>query len=143
MLQRRALLLAAVALVSGFEPNYRADANLHIQRLRRDIFNGPYDRHVAPTSNRAASGSSYSASGTDVFMQVRFFKVMEVAAAEGSMRLKVWMRMRWVDTRLAWNPADYGGVSTIYFTGTNFQGAEENEIWIPDITPCARRAAQR
>ena len=42
-----------------------------------------------PESNRCASGSCYSGSGTDVDFQIRFLKVHTVAAAEGSMRLKV------------------------------------------------------
>lgn len=130
-------LLATASYVSAeFEPNYRADANIHLARLRRDIFSRPeFDRIVPPTSNRSASGADYSDSGTDVSIQVRFFKVQRVKAAEGSMQLKVWLRMAWADTRLAWNASEYSGLTTAYFQGENFAGSEANEIWLPDVQP--------
>ena len=80
-------------------------------------------------------GTEYSASGTDVKMQIRFFKVMSVTASEGLMRLKVWMRLVWTDARLSWDPAEYGNVTTIYFQGMGYAGAEDNEIWI--VQPAA------
>ena len=126
------------ALASPFEPNYRADANLHVARLRRDLLSSPtFDRHVAPTSDRNASATAgtraYSASGTDVQLQVRFFKVMEVKAAAGSMRLKVWLRTSWTDDRLAWDPAEYGGITETFFNGESIYNSEVTEIWLPDL----------
>ena len=32
----------------------------------------------------------------------RFFKVREVSASNGHMKLKVWFRTKWVDERLSW-----------------------------------------
>ena len=136
---RRLVLLLVAPLIteaSEFEPTYQADANLHAARLRADIMaRSGYDRIVPPTSNREASGSDFSDSGTDVSLQVRFFKVQAVKAAEGSMQLKVWMRMSWVDTRLAWNESEYGGITKTFFQGNQFSGAEESELWVPDIQP--------
>ena len=51
------------------------------------------------------------------------------------MRLKVWLRTYWTDTRLAWNPADYGGITTVPFTAQSFSAPEDSEIWLPDVTP--------
>ena len=51
------------------------------------------------------------------------------------MSLKVWLRMSWKDTRLAWNPDDFGGLSVAYFQGAHFANDETNEIWIPDVQP--------
>jgi len=117
-------------------PNYQPTANLHMARLRHDLLDDPtFDKRVPPTSNRSATGTRFSGSGTDVGIQLRFFKVQSVAATDGAMRLKVWYRLRWVDTRLSWNESEYGGISTAYFQGDHIQGAEDNEIWIPDIQP--------
>ena len=126
------LLLIVPSAASELSPNLRADANLHAAHLRRDILNrDTFDRLAPPTSIRA---SPSSASGTDVGIQIRFFKVQEVVAAKGSMRLKVWVRMTWSDTRLAWNESEYGGLTTTYFQGEQYAGAETAEIWTPDIS---------
>ena len=128
----------AAPLPQDFEwaPNYQPEANLHMARLRRDLLESPgFDKRVPPTSNRSAAGTHFSGSGTDVRMQLRFFKVQSVAATDGAMRLKVWLRLRWADTRLSWNESEYGGISTAYFQGDHIPGAEDNEIWIPDIQP--------
>ena len=119
-----------------FAPDFRPTSNLVMAKLRADIMARPtFDRIVPPTSDRMASGTDYSGSGTDVNMQIRFFKVQVVNAAEGWMRLKVWMRMRWMDTRLAWNASEYDGLTTAYFNADKFSGDEVTELWIPDIQP--------
>ena len=38
--------------------------------------------------------------------------------------------MRWVDQRLTWDPADFGGVTSIVTEASN---AEVRRIWTPDI----------
>ena len=50
------------------------------------------------------------------------------------MRLKIWFRLWWKDTRLAWNASEHGGVSTVYYQADQIAGGEENEILV------ARRA---
>ena len=126
------LLAASASASEALPPNLRADANLHAAHLRRDLLQrDTFDRLAPPTSVRA---SPASASGTDVGLQIRFFKVQEVVAAKGSMRLKVWVRMTWSDTRLAWNESEYGGLSNTYFQGEQYAGAETAEIWTPDIS---------
>ena len=99
-----------------------------------------FDKVVPPISNRSRStegkqGGFYSASGTDVEVQIRFFKIMEVDPANGAMRLKVWLRMFWTDERLAWDPAAYGNVTTTYYQAGHFANAGEGEIWVPDVQP--------
>jgi hypothetical protein len=54
---------------------------------------------------------------------------------QGAMVLKVWFRLRWVDTRLSWDPAQYGNITKTYFQGMHYSGAEDSEIWTPDIQP--------
>ena len=68
--------------------------------------------------------------------QVNFFKVQEIKAAEGSMQLKVWVRMEWVDKRLAWDPSDYGNLTKAYFAvDPNPLVSEVSEVWSPDVQP--------
>lgn len=81
-------------------------------RLRSDLLRG-YDRLAAPI--------------TTVGVQIRFFKVEGVRAAEGSMRLKIWLRLTWSDERLRWNAAEYSNLSYAVFG--------EHEVWVPDIQP--------
>ena len=80
---------------------------------------------------------NYSAAGTDVKMQLRFFKALSVESAEGLLSIKVWLRMQWSDLRLSWNPADYGGITTVQFHASSFATPEDSEIWLPDITAYA------
>ena len=49
--------------------------------------------------------------GTLVEIGLRIFKVQHVDTSSGSLRLKVWLRLRWTDLRLAWDPADFGNVT--------------------------------
>ena len=128
-------LLSSVQLAfCEFEADFQADASLNGEMIRQAIFNNPgFSKVMPPTSDRKAAGTTYSAAGTDVSMQLRFFKVQVVNAAEGWMRLKIWLRMSWQDQRLSWNPADFNGQHFTYFQGDNFGGSEISEIWIPDI----------
>lgn len=130
------LAFASAALVHGvsstFEPNFQAAASGLQARLRSDLLgNSSHDLLVQPTGRDV----DYSGTGTDVGMQIRFFKVMNVKAAEGSMKLKVWVRMYWKDARLAWNPEDYGGITSTQFKGADPGNFATAEIWTPDIQP--------
>ena len=42
-----------------------------------------------------------------------------------------WWRIWWSDERLAWNASQYGGVDTVYFTGSKAEG--ERRVWMPDL----------
>ena len=125
------LLLCAPALAweSDFQRSYSDNATA----LRAHLLSG-YDRVVPPTSNRTTY-SNYSGAGTDVRMQVQFFKVEGVDAAHAKMRLKVWLRYSWQDTRLAWDPAEFGGITKTFFQGKSVSAPEETEIWLPDVQP--------
>ena len=123
-------------------PNFRADGSFQAQAIREHVFGrAGFSKIIAPTSNRAATlegdevESVITDVGTDVRLQIRFFKVQSIKAAEGWMQLKVWYRMRWTDTRLAWNASAFGGVTTTFYQATAYSGGEENEVWVPDIQP--------
>ena len=133
-----AVILITAANV-GFPYNNKYNANDHAARLRADILGSPlYDALVPPTSDRKETQNEaghYSDSGTDVQVGIRFFKVEAVKAAEASMRLKVWVRMAWKDLRLAWTPADYGGITETFYRADQSIGSEASEIWLPDLQP--------
>lgn len=128
---------AAATFTGNAGPNYSDYAS----QIRQSTLSQPlYDKRIPPKSDRAATaverfGGHYSDAGTDVLLSVRFFKVQSVVAAEGKMRLKVWLRMNWVDTRLVWNATQHGDVDKVYYHCDNLAGAEDNEIWIPDLQP--------
>ena len=136
-----ALLLPPPLLASPpFEPNFRSDASLWSARLRAAVLARPdVDADVPPTSDRAATASGslghYSDAGTDVSLDVRFFKVESVLPAEASMRLKVWVRMAWTDTRLKWNETEFGGISETFFRVDGDPAGEVSQIWTPDLQP--------
>jgi hypothetical protein len=48
----------------------------------------------------------------------------------GTLRLAVWLAVRWKDPRLAWDPREHGNITKLYF-----QQEQENqiEIWQPEI----------
>ena len=125
--------MTAAGAVTDESPTgvYSREYSSHATRLRRDLL-APYDKVVAPSST---ARSGYSKAGTDVSMQLRFFKVESVKASAGQMRLKVWMRLSWADERLSWDPALYGNVSYTTFQAANLANPEWTEIWLPDVQP--------
>ncbi|CAJ1376545.1 unnamed protein product [Effrenium voratum] len=122
------LVLLGLGLVLA-EWRARSPKRLGATRLRSALLS-QYDSVVPPISDRLVN---YSGAGTDVGMQIRFFKVDMVAAATGHMRLKVWVRLSWVDQRLSWDPADYGNITQVVFRAGGLTDAENSEIWVPDI----------
>ena len=76
---------------SGGDATFSTAFTAESTRLRANLMAG-YDKHVPPTSDRSAAGVTYSAAGTDIAIQVRFFKVETVRASHGDMKLKICMR---------------------------------------------------
>ena len=100
-----------------------------------------YDKNSPPISDRKllsdrsgafSLASMISDAGTDVSLQLRVLKLDAIDVNGGTISVKVWLRMQWKDLRLAWNPADFGGLHTVRFWGHN---PDNSEIWVPDITP--------
>ena len=65
------------------------------------------------------------------------WQVDSVSAAEGALQLKVWFRLTWYDPRLAWDPEDYGNITSTYY---DVHGAI-NEVrgWPRGIPAMAKR----
>ena len=134
------LWLCVALLANEFPHNNRQGANEYVAKLRADVLGRSYyDRRVPPTSDRSTTASGeagyYSGSGTDVQLSIRFFKVEAVEPASATMRLKVWVRMKWKDNRLAWDPLAYGNVTQAFFEADQSMGSEASEIWLPDVQP--------
>jgi len=108
---------------------YKKSFSKFATSLRSDLLQS-YDKLVPPTSNRSVE---YSKAGTDVGLQIRFFKAQAVNAAAGQMHLKVWVRTTWTDERLSWNSADHGNITQVHFAAHAITTLEETEIWVPDI----------
>ena len=111
-------------LVKYETPQQRRSYTAWASKLRADLLED-YDQVVPPRSDARSAGGDgwftdeFSAAGTVVGLQIRFFKVESVKASEGAMRLKVWVRCKWQDSRLAWNASEYGGITWLPFLGSN------------------------
>ena len=127
----RLLLVGVLATAKCALPaNYRKTYSDYASQLSNDLL-ANYVKSQPPTSDRSVD---YSKAGTDVKLQLRFFKLDSIDAAHGSMRIKIWWRMSWTDQRLSWDPAAYGGVSQVKFHASTFADPETTEIWLPDAT---------
>ena len=93
--------------------------------------------HPASSHSRHSSSQrrvAYSKAGTDVATEIVFYKITEVNVASGVLKIKCWLRLEWQDLRLAWDPADHGGISQVPFLGATFADRDASEIWLPDLT---------
>ena len=53
---------------------------------------------------------------------------------ESTADLVVWVRIKWTDPRLMWDPAEFGGLTTAwFFLSDGMGGGESSEIWAPDM----------
>lgn len=136
MLTMAVVLTLLTSVLPALPPNNQAVFTDQNAKLRSDLLSAAnYDYLVPPKSSR--QDPSESMAGTDVELEVRFFKVETVDMARGSMRLKVWYRMTWQDTRLSWDPSNYGGITYTNFMAQTAPGVPffEAEIWTPDFQP--------
>ena len=74
---------------------------------------------------------------TSVQLQLEIFKVVSVDLKVGRMSLKLWVRTRFKDPRLAWDPAAFDGVTEIraYPAADKASvGSQiDNNMWMPDL----------
>jgi hypothetical protein len=131
-----ALLAAALSTARASAPSlpgqYRLSYTGHATVLQAQLLNGYQINLPPPSTVRSTSRTTTSLAGTDVSIQLRVFKVTAVDAAHGLMSLKVWMRYRWRDERLAWNETEHGGISMVAMR-TAIKDHMPQDIWVPDI----------
>ena len=128
------ILPAACAIGSIYDDEiYSESFTERAAQLRQRLLFG-YDKSVPASGprnwSRYPSQLEAIRGGTDVHMMVRFFKVDWVDPTTGSMKVKVWHRMKWIDRRLSWDRNEYN-ISQVPFSNPYL---EEPEIWLPDIT---------
>ncbi|CAJ0575287.1 unnamed protein product, partial [Mesorhabditis spiculigera] len=102
------LILSVIFII----PTYTRDYN----RLFDDLLRR-YNRLVRPVKNNNETIRIEFKFKLSQIVDV--FEKNQVATTHG------WLRHRWVDERLAWNPKDYGGVSSFTVPG--------GLVWLPDI----------
>ena len=83
----------------------------------------------------SADGGKTSLAGTEVGVNLRVFKVESVDTASSHLKLKVWFRMQWSDLRLAWDPAEFGGITQTQMRAAAITIDQDSDIWLPDIQP--------
>ena len=130
----RLLLLHATlvgASSASLPPDFTRSYSGFSASLRGSLLEN-YDKMSPPTSVRRVN---YSAAGTDVTLNIRFYKIDKVSLTDGMISFKVWWRMQWVDDRLSWDPASHGNISNVRFGAQSFSDFENTEIWLPDIQP--------
>ncbi|XP_077862610.1 neuronal acetylcholine receptor subunit alpha-10-like [Saccoglossus kowalevskii] len=90
----------------------------HHHRLREYLFfNQTYDTTVRPVSNWS----------TTTYLELQFFlsQVLDVDERLQTLKMNVWLTIRWQDEFLHWDPDDYGGI-------VNFKTYSDN-VWLPDL----------
>lgn len=113
---------------SSFAGDFRYSYTQFASIIRYNVlYDSSYDKVVPPSSERQFD---HSDAGTDVAVQLRIFKLEEVAVNQATMKIKVWLRMRWQDDRLRWNASNFGGVDNIL---ARMVPEEDAEIWKPDV----------
>lgn len=90
-----------------------------------DKYSYPFDRYWEISGNK---------SGLPVELTINFHRVFAVAVTESNVDLIVWVRQRWIDPRLVWDPIAYNNLTSIHFwVSEGIGSAETSEIWTPDL----------
>lgn len=126
------MLAYLLALGNVFSGDVSKAYAAHATQLHAVLFgeSSNYDKTIPPSSSR---DNPFFKAGTDVTVQIRFFKVNEVSAADGRMALKVWLRNTWNDDRLSWEPSAHGNITMIPALASSISTPEDSEIWLPDL----------
>lgn len=94
------------------------------------------DNSSAVQCHLLGEGSGYNKQvpppgGTAVRMALNLAKIYGLDMVRGTFDLQVWLRMKWVDTRLAWD-SKATGVTSLSVFGDN-SDLETSQVWVPDI----------
>merc|ERR1719446_1685627 len=109
------LLFDLVAVTFGLG-NYERTYTPVSTALKASLLTG-YDKGTPPTSNRPVE---YSKAGTDVSVEIVFFKLNAVDVPNGHLEIKCWLRQNWYDERLAWDSAANDNVTQLFFHAASF-----------------------
>uniref|UniRef100_A0A914EF43 Neurotransmitter-gated ion-channel ligand-binding domain-containing protein n=1 Tax=Acrobeloides nanus TaxID=290746 RepID=A0A914EF43_9BILA len=65
---------------------------------------------------------------TDVLMVdvgASLIRIIDVDEKNQVLTTNIWLEMKWTDSKLAWNPKKYGGITTLHIPS--------DLIWVPDF----------
>nr|AXS78312.1 Nicotinic acetylcholine receptor subunit alpha-type 63 [Anisakis simplex]AXS78315.1 Acetylcholine receptor subunit alpha-type unc-63 [Anisakis simplex] len=94
----------------------RVSANKDASRLFEDLL-ADYNKLVRPVDNNSET--------MIVRFKLKLSQLLDVHEKNQIMTTNVWLQHSWMDYKLKWNPADYGGVDVLY--------VPSDMIWLPDI----------
>ncbi|XP_066246979.1 acetylcholine receptor subunit beta-like 2 [Euwallacea similis] len=92
------------------------EANPDAKRLYDDLLSN-YNRLIRPVTNHTET--------VTVWMSLKLSQLIEMNLKNQIMTTNLWVVQKWVDYKLSWTPADYGGVEMLY--------VPSEHIWLPDI----------
>uniref|UniRef100_F1LE31 Neuronal acetylcholine receptor subunit alpha-2 n=1 Tax=Ascaris suum TaxID=6253 RepID=F1LE31_ASCSU len=101
------LLCCLIRTISGF---------IYIQQLFENLMMY-YNKNVRPVKN--ASDALIVKFGANLCRLIDVDEVNQVLTTS------LWLEIQWTDSKLAWNPEDWGGIKKIHIPS--------DQIWIPDI----------
>jgi hypothetical protein len=91
----------------------------------RLLYTNRYDRQQPPPGPTDDQGVA-------VRVGLNLAKIYGVDMVAGTFDMHVWLRVAWIDSRLAWSEAENGGVKELTFFGDNKE-LETAQVWVPDI----------
>jgi len=91
-------------------------ANPHAKRLYDDLLSN-YNRLIRPVENNTEK--------LTVHLGLKLSQLIDVDLKNQVMTTNIWLEQKWMDYKMKWNPADYGGVEMLY--------VPSQHIWLPDI----------
>jgi nicotinic acetylcholine receptor len=92
------------------------DGNKDAARLFEDLL-ADYNKLVRPVDNNSQT--------VVVKFKLKLSQLLDVHEKNQIMTTNVWLQHSWTDSKLRWNPEDYGGVDVLY--------VPSDMIWLPDI----------
>lgn len=96
----------------------RTNGNPDAKRLYDDLLKkGTYNKLIRPVGN--------DSNKLTVGLGLRLSQLIDVDERNQIMTTNVWLTQTWSDTKLKWDPVQYGGVDRLY--------VPSEEIWLPDI----------
>ena len=96
----------------------------HETNLKEQLLRGTspvYDKTVSPPPLTAGTN------GASVQLGLNLYHVYKVDTPRTTVALHVWLRLAWHDARLAWDPAQYGGIDQVTFVA-GVASLEESQV---------------
>uniref|UniRef100_A0A1B0BF32 Neurotransmitter-gated ion-channel ligand-binding domain-containing protein n=1 Tax=Glossina palpalis gambiensis TaxID=67801 RepID=A0A1B0BF32_9MUSC len=114
------ILITLLSLVLSSEvnstPPLSFEANPDTKRLYDDLLSN-YNRLIRPVVNNTET--------LTVWLGLKLSQLIEVNLRNQVMTTNLWVKQRWFDYKLRWDPEEYGGVEQLY--------VPSEHIWVPDI----------